>query len=131
MDPLSAIGLASSIVQFLDFGIKVADRLSEFNSRNPGEVPRSLQAISTQLPLLLNALGRIKADFQIGKLDFDTKCILRGMVSGCMTEVQKIERMMNEISLTPGDSFKVKIKKVFISLKYDEKVRAVEKNLRS
>ena len=129
MDPLSAIGLASAVVQFIDFGLNVAKRLEEFNSRNPGEVPRSLQAISTQLPLLLNALGRIKSDSQIKKLDFDTKCILRGMVSGCMAQIVEVEKMINEISVTPGDSFKVKIKKVFTSLKYDEKVWEIERNL--
>lgn len=129
MDPLSAIGLASAVVQFIDFGLKVAKRLDEFNSKNPGDVPKSLQAISTQLPLLLHALERIKSDSQIKNLDFDTKCILRGMVSGCMAQIVEVENMINEISRSPGDSLKVKIKKVFTSLKYDEKIWEVERNL--
>jgi ankyrin repeat protein len=129
MDPLSAIGLASAVVQFIDFGLKVANRLEEFNSKNPGEVPRSLQAICTQLPLLINALGRIKSDSQIKNLDFDTRCILRGMVSGCTAQIVEVEGMINEISRIPGDSFKVKIKKVFTSLKYEEKVWEIERNL--
>ena len=129
MDPLSAIGLASAIVQFIDFGFKVAKRLDEFNSKNPGEVPKSLQAISTQLPLLLNALGRIKSDSQVQKLDFDTKCILHGMVKGCMAQIVEVEGMINEISKMPGDSFVVKMKKALTSLKYDEKVWEVERNL--
>jgi ankyrin repeat protein len=129
MDPLSAIGLASAVVQFIDFGLKVAKRLDEFSSKSPGEVPKSLQAICTQLPLLVNALGRIKSDSQITALDFDTKCILRGMVTGCMAQIIEVENMINEISSIPDDSFKVKIKKVFTSLKYDEKVREIERNL--
>jgi hypothetical protein len=129
MDPLSAIGLASSIVQFIDFGLRVARRLDEFSSKNPGEVPKSLQAINTQLPLLLNALGRIKSDAQIKNLDFDTKCILRGMVSGCMAQIVEVEQMINEISSAPGDNFKTKLRKVFTSLKYDEKIWEVERNL--
>lgn len=129
MDPLSAIGLAASVVQFVQFGMLIANRLEEFSSKNPGEVPKSLQAISMQLPLLLNALGRIKSDSDIRNLDFDTKCILKGMVSGCQQQIVEIERMINEISKAPGDSFKTKIKKVFVSLKYDEKVWAIERNL--
>jgi ankyrin repeat protein len=129
MDPLSAIGLASAVVQFIDFGLKVAKRLEEFNSKEPGVVPRSLQVICTQLPLLLNALGRIKSDSQITNLDFDTRCILRGMVSGCSAQIAEVESMMNEISRIPGDSFKAKIKKVFTSLKYDEKIWEIERNL--
>ena len=129
MDPLSAIGLASSIIQFVDFGLKVAKRLDELNSS--GNVPKSLQSISTQLPLLLNALGRIKSDSQIKNLDFDTKCILRGMISGCRGQIVEVETMIDEISRMPGDSFKVKMKKVFTSLKYDEKVREIERNLQT
>jgi hypothetical protein len=47
MDPLSAIGLATAVVQFLDFGIKVVHRLEEYSSNNPAEVPKSLQTICT------------------------------------------------------------------------------------
>ncbi|KAG0645683.1 Multiple ankyrin repeat single KH domain-containing [Hyphodiscus hymeniophilus] len=130
MDPLTAIGLASAIVQFIEFGIKIAERLDEL-ANNASDVPRSLQAISTQLPLLLNSLGRIKSDAHLGTLDFDTRCILRGIVSGCMAQIAEVETMINEISRAPGDSFKVKMKKVFASLRYDEKAWDVERNLQT
>ena len=131
MDPLSAIGLASSIVQFIQFGLEVTNRLQELNSINPGEVPKSLQSISSQLPLLLNALGRIKSDAQLKNLDFDTKCILRGMISGCQSQIVEVENMINVITNAPGDNFKTKIKKVFTSFKYDDKVREIERNLQT
>jgi ankyrin repeat protein len=129
MDPLSAIGLASAVVQFIQFGLQVAERLEEFSSRNPGDIPRSLQAICTHLPLLANSLNKIKSDFQIKNLDFDTRCILKGIVSGCMAQVKEVESMINEISRMPGDSLKIKFKKVFTSLKYDEKIWEIERNL--
>jgi ankyrin repeat protein len=129
MDPLSAIGLASAVVQFITFGLNVVKHLDELNSNNPGEVPRSLRSISMQLPLLINALSRVKSDAQIKNLDFDTKCILRGMVSGCMSQVAEVEDMIQEISSYPAESFKSKIKKVFKTLNYDDKVREIERNL--
>jgi hypothetical protein len=129
MDPLSAIGLASAVVQFIDFGLKVAKRLDEFNSANAGEMPKSLTVVGTLIPLLTNALGRIKTDEQIKNLDFDTKCILKGIVSGCRAQIGEVEAMINEISKIPGDSFRQKIKKVFTSLNYDEKIWLIERNL--
>ncbi|TVY30865.1 Ankyrin-1 [Lachnellula hyalina] len=129
MDPVSAIGIASAVVQFVQFGFLVVKRLDELNKAHPGEVPRSLQAISTQLPLLLDALKRIKTDSEVKTLDVDTKCILRGVVSGCHGQVAEIETMINELSRSPGENFKTKIKKVFNGLKYDEKIWAVERNL--
>lgn len=131
MDPLSAIGLASSIVQFITFGLSVAKRLDELNAIHPGDVPKSLQAISSQLPLLLNALSRIKSDSQLKNLDFDTKCILRGMISGCQSQIIEVENMVNVITNAPGDNFKTKMKKVFTSFKYDDKVREIERNLQT
>jgi len=129
MDPISAIGLAAAVVQFIQFGVQVAKRLDEFNNANPGEVPRSLQAISIQLPLLLNALNRIKTDSEIKNFDVDTKCILRGVISGCQLQVAEVETMINDISRSPGEAFKARIRKVFTSLKYDEKIWEVERNL--
>ncbi|KAF4630605.1 hypothetical protein G7Y89_g7532 [Cudoniella acicularis] len=129
MDPLSAIGLASSVVQFIDFGLKVASRLHEFSSSNPSDLPKSLLSISTQLPLLLSSLQRITTSSKLSSLDFDTKCILRGVVSGCQTQVEEVEKILNDISKIPGDSLKHKLKKVFTSMKYDERVGNAERNL--
>ncbi|PQE06837.1 ankyrin 2,3 unc44 protein [Rutstroemia sp. NJR-2017a WRK4] len=129
MDPLTAISLASAIVQFVEFGFKVAKRLDEFNNLKSSEVPKSLQAIAIQLPLLVNSLGKIKTESQIKDLDFDTKCILRGVVAGCMTEIRQIEEIINKISAVPGASHTVKLKMVFMSFRLDEKMWAIERNL--
>ncbi|PQE05505.1 ankyrin 23 unc44 protein [Rutstroemia sp. NJR-2017a BBW] len=129
MDPLTAISLASAILQFVEFGFKVAKRLDEFNSLKSSEVPKSLQAIAIQLPLLVNSLGKIKTESQIKDLDFDTKCILRGVVAGCMTEIRQVEEIINKISAVPGASHTVKLKMVFMSFRLDEKMWAIERNL--
>ncbi|XWW97738.1 hypothetical protein V2A60_005725 [Cordyceps javanica] len=129
MDPLSAIGLASAIVQFVQFGFQIADRLQDLTSKHPGQIPKALQGISMHLPLLANSLSKIKSDSRISAFDFDTKCILKGIVSGCLTQVQEVEAMLEEIACTPGDSLKTKLKKVMTSMKYEEKLSRIERNL--
>lgn len=129
MDPLSAIGLASAIVQFVQFGFQIADRLQDLTSNHPGQIPKALHVISMHLPLLANSLSKIKSDSRIGAFDFDTKCILKGIVSGCLTQVQEVEAMLEEIACTPGDSLKTKLKKVMTSMKYEEKMTRIERNL--
>ncbi|KAJ6781599.1 hypothetical protein PWT90_06139 [Aphanocladium album] len=129
MDPLSAIGLASAIVQFVQFGFQIADRLQDLTSKHPGQIPKALQGISMHLPLLANSLSKIKSDSRIGAFDFDTKCILKGIVSGCLTQVQEVEAMLEEIACTPGDTLKTKLKKVMTSMKYEEKLSRIERNL--
>ncbi|KAM3464223.1 hypothetical protein NHJ6243_002530 [Beauveria neobassiana] len=130
MDPLSAISLASSIVQFVQFGFQIADRLQDLTAKHPGQVPRALQGISMHLPLLANSLSKIiKSDSRVGAFDLDTRCILKGIVSGCLTQVQEVEAMLQEIACTPGDSLKTKLKKVMTSVKYQEKLSRIERNL--
>ncbi|KAJ3497458.1 hypothetical protein NLG97_g1891 [Lecanicillium saksenae] len=129
MDPLSAIGLASAIVQFVQFGFQIADRLQDLTAKHPGQVPKALQGISMHLPLLANSLSKIKSDSRIGAFDFDTKCILKGIVAGCLIQVQEVEAMLEEIACTPGDSLKTKLKKVMTSMKYEEKMTRIERNL--
>lgn len=130
MDPISAVGVAACIVQFVALGGRVATRLKEYNSTII-DVPKSLQGISVQIPLIINALDRIKTDISTSKLDVNTRCILRGVVAGCMQQVEKIEKIIDRVQYTPGDSLVHKVQKVFMSLKNDEKVVAIEKNLQT
>jgi hypothetical protein len=59
----AVIGLVSAIVQLVQFGSKIVNRLDEFQS-NVGQVPQTFRDIKNQLPLLLNALRRTKKDVQ-------------------------------------------------------------------
>ncbi|MCJ1378617.1 Ankyrin repeat domain-containing protein 44 [Xylographa soralifera] len=129
MDPLTALGLAAAVIQFVQFGMQVAARLEDYRSSNPNEIPKSIEAICTQLPLLLNAFNRMNSEASLNKLDFDTRCILKGVVAGCMTQVEEIEKIVRQISNEPGQSLGVKMRKVFVSLKSEDKVWAIERNL--
>ncbi|MCJ1439262.1 hypothetical protein MMC27_008654 [Xylographa pallens] len=131
MDPLTALGLAAAVIQFVQFGMQVAARLEDYRSSNPNDIPKSIEAICTQLPLLLNAFNRMKSEASLNKLDFDTRCILKGVVAGCMTQVEEIEKIARQISNEPGQTLGVKMRKVFVSLKSEDKVWAIERNLQT
>ena len=131
MDPLSAIGIASAVAQFLDVGFKIGKRLAEYNKASPNEVPRSLQSINTQLPLLVNALQRVKTDVEVNKFDFDTQCILKGVISGCVNLVEEVESILNKVAKAPGESLTSKLRKSFASFKHDEKILAIDKSLQT
>ena len=131
MDPLSALGIAAAVAQFLDAGIKIGKRLAEYNKASPHEVPRSLQSINTQLPLLLNALQRVKTDVEVDKFDLDTRCILKGVISGCIVLIEEVETILNKVAKTPGESLASKLRKTLASFKHDEKILAIDKNLQT
>ena len=131
MDPISVLGITAAVVQFLEVGTRVTKRLAEYIASNPGDVPKSLQAIQNQLPLLLSSLSRIKSDLQSSKLDIETKCIIRGVVTGCTSQIEKVEEIIGKVVVGAEESFGVKVKKVVKSFKYEEKILAIEKNLQT
>lgn len=130
MDPLSAVGVASSVVQFIDFGFKVATRLKEYNSTST-DVPKSLRHIAAQLPLLLNALDRVKTSAEVERVDLVTRCILKGVVSGCKQQVEKIDKIIDKVLHVPGDSLVTRVQKVFVGLRNDDKVLEIERSLQT
>lgn len=131
MDPLSVLSLTSTIVQFVDFGFKVTRRLTDYAKAGIGDIPQTLETIANQLPLLLNALERVKANLADSKLDYDTRCILRGVVAGCMGLLGKVDKIMDKVLCVAGDSKVVRIRKAVKSLGTDDKLAAIEKDLQT
>ncbi|CAF9919272.1 MAG: hypothetical protein GOMPHAMPRED_001725 [Gomphillus americanus] len=129
MDPLSALGIATSAAQFIDFGFKVLNRIAEYNTASTKDVPRSLQSINIRLPLLLKSLSRAKSNAEIEKLDVDTKCMLRAVIAGCSTILSKIEDVLLRISKQPGESLASKMKKALTSFKADEIISSLDQDL--
>ena len=78
------LSLTSTIIQFVDFDFKVTRWLKDYAKAGIDDIPQTLGTIATQIPLFLSALERVKANLADGKLDYDTRCILKGVVSGCM-----------------------------------------------
>ncbi|KAK4697091.1 hypothetical protein P7C71_g935, partial [Lecanoromycetidae sp. Uapishka_2] len=129
MDPLSVLSLTSTIVQFIDFGFKVTKRLTEYANAGIDDIPQTLETIANQLPLLLNALERVKTNLTDNKLDYDTRCILRGVVAGCMVQVGRVDKIMDKVLCVEGDSKATRVRKAVKSLGSDDKLAAIEKNL--
>lgn len=128
MDAVSAIGVAAAVLQFVDLGTRIVKRLKDYSS-TASEVPKSLQHISYQLPLLVNALDRLKTGVQVERLDLSTKCILKGVVDGCKQQVDKLDGIIEKVLNIPGDSRRLKIQKALVSLRNDTKVLEIEKCL--
>ena len=131
MDPVSAIGIASSVATFIEIGYKVSKRLIEYTNAAQDEIPQFLRSVSAQLPLLLNALGRIKSEQNAAGLDTDTRCIVRGVVSGCISLATDLEDIVNKISREKSDSIGVKLRKGLSSFKNEEKIKTIDTTLQT
>ncbi len=111
MDPISAFGLAAAIIQIVDLTPKIVKQLKDYSSE-ASEVPKSLQHISIQLPLLVNTLDRLKTDTQVERFNIDTRCILKGAIETRLLNGQsprpfsreEIKRSGNQLIATAAPS---------------------------
>ena len=92
---LAAVGLASAIVQFIDFGSKVVSRLREFSSEVE-EVPKTFRSIKVQLPLILNILQQTKNQVDARQVDKDTAQALEAVVGESTATVKQLDERLTE-----------------------------------
>ncbi len=59
-EALAVIGLASSIITFVDMASKIVSRINDFRE-NAREVPKSFRDIAVQLPVLIDITKQIQA----------------------------------------------------------------------
>ena len=129
MDPVTALGVAAAIVQFVNLGVKVTKKLSEYVNASPGDMPKSLRSINIQLPLLLNALSRIQDESQIKKYDTELQYILNGVAIGCLKLARELDDISNRLKPKAGENLAAKVKKAFSSLKVDQRILDIDRGL--
>jgi hypothetical protein len=101
-EALAIAGLVSVIVQFIDFGSKIIERLDEFKS-NVKNVPKSFQDIKAEIPLLLRTLKRTKEDAEAQCYGEDTLQALLLVVEGCRSQVELLNDTLLKTLPNPRD----------------------------
>lgn len=100
---IAALGLASAILSFIEFGAKVIKRLDEFKA-NVTDLPQSFLHISNQLPLLVDITKRLHGQACRDELDPKTKSTLMPVVEGLHGEIQKLDAVLRKILPAAQDS---------------------------
>lgn len=128
MDPVSAIGLAAAIVQFIDIGAKVAKRLHSF-SNDLDQVPKAFRQMSVNLPLIVDGLRRIKLQEDSDKLDEATRSALRPVVTECIRSTEELSGILDKTLPSATASSWERRKKALLSLGKDRKVEEISEAL--
>jgi hypothetical protein len=101
-EALAIVGLVSAIVQFVDFGAKIVERLNEFNS-DAHEVPKTFQTIEVQLPLLIDTLHRTQQQASDGHISMRTASALKPLIEACCEEITALQKILDK-AIPPKES---------------------------
>jgi hypothetical protein len=128
-EALAIIGLVSAIVQFVDFGSKIVERLQDFYS-SVNEVPKAFRDVKVELPLLLNTLKRTQAQAESGALSKETQEALLPVVEGCRSQVELLDSSLVKSLPKLGDSSLRRGMTAFLSVGQEKKVEQITTTLR-
>jgi hypothetical protein len=129
-EALAIVGLVSAVVQFMDFSTKIVKRLDEFQS-SIDHVPKSFQAIKSELPLFLYTLRRTKEQAEAGYVDEDTQHALLQVVEDCRLHANLLNDTLVKMLPNPEDRKLRRMMKAFQSVLQEKKIQEIIARLRN
>ena len=126
MDPVTAIGLAAAVVNFVELGSKITKRLRELSEA--GDVPEVFRDIRTRLPLLTSII--VYTQHCTENLSPEARQALEKVVSECFEQVTQLDDVLRKVVISRGDSRIKKTFKAVVSLVEEGRVQRIATALR-
>ena len=97
------VGIMTSIVQLIDFSLRVLDCLNKFQS-SLEEIPKSFHYIKAELPVLQNTLQQTKEVIDAGVIRDKMKRALIPAIKGCRKQIGLLNVILAKMLPTPSNS---------------------------
>jgi hypothetical protein len=123
-EALAVVGVASNIIQLVDFGSKVLHRLNDFQS-SLGEIPKSFRHVKAELPILIDTLEQTKVVVENGSIREKTRHALLPVINGCREQIKSLNDVIDRVLPLASDSWTKKTTKAISSLRQDAKVAKI------
>ncbi|PHH85178.1 hypothetical protein CDD83_793 [Cordyceps sp. RAO-2017] len=128
MEPVAAIGLAAAIVQFIDYGCKVAGRVNDFVTA-ASSVPQSFRQIHETLAMVRYCLAKIQDADRAGAVNAKAQEALLPIIESCLSELRKLDGILHKAMPSAGSRRFERASKALASLYYDKKVAAIDQTI--
>ena len=122
------VGLASSIIQLIDYTSRTAKRLRDFSSHMES-LPSVFRNLQITLPLILDILKRTRQQIDFEEISQETQVALSPLLEGCHQEVQRLEEMLTGLFPHPLDSRFKKTGKALASILKEKKIEGISSAL--
>jgi len=123
-EALAGVQIAASIIQVIDVGVRVLERLKDFHDTT-NALPDALKHISNKLPILIDAL-RLTNDAMEVMTDRARKAF-QPAIQECYTQITRLEVTINAVLPRKGDTGGRRTWKAILSVKQDGQVKKMDK----
>jgi hypothetical protein len=128
MEALAAVGFASSIVQFVDFGTRLCTRIREYSSVT-NDIPKKLLDLGERLSYVLETIKSL-AEGGLTKLEHEEKTL-----QACLKQAKEIDALLDSFKppttagVCPNTLSLDKARAAFKSLRGESKIDAMQLTL--
>ena len=126
MDPITAVGLASAIITFVNIGTRISRRIKELSEA--GDTPDVFRDIKTRLPLLISIV--VRTQHETHKLSPEAEEAFEEVVRQCYEQVSQLDEVLKKVMISKGDSRLKKTVRAGISLVEEGRVQRIATALR-
>ena len=121
MDPVTALGLGSAIVTFVQIATKIANRVKGFSEA--GDIPEVFRDIRTRLPLVISIV--IRTQHGIDDLSPEAKEAFEEIVRQSFKQIGQLEEVLQKVKISKSDSRVKKTVRAGISLIEEGRVQKI------
>lgn len=126
MDPITAVGLASAIVTFVDIGTKIASRMKEMSEA--GDIPEVFRDLRARLPLVMSTI--VSTQHGLDSLSPEAEQAFKEVVRQCFAQVNQLDEILKKVAVSKGDSRLKKAVKAGFSMVEEGRVQRIATALR-
>ena len=129
-EALAVVGLVSAIVQFVDFGTKIVNRLHEFQAE-VADGPKVYQDVQTRLPLMLDLMTKIRVRIVAGQIDRSSQATMLPIIESCISQVNLLNNLLLKALPQASDSSWTRGKRAFHSVIREPEMEKIDHVLRT
>ena len=129
-EALAIIGLASSIITFVDAAQKVISRLKDY-WESGRELPKAYANVSNQLAFMVQEVEEMKDEYQRGLIPTDKAVRLHDAIEACNRQTTRLNAILDDVLPAPNDSKLQRGRKALRSLRREKEVAGIQSSIES
>ena len=129
-EAIAAIGLASALLTFIDFGAKVIRRLRQVED-HLSESSSYFRNVRVRLPLMMDLVKKIMLQMEAGLVPNKSEEVMYPVVNSCIAQAQELDKLFDRILPQAKDGSWTRGMKAIYSVLSESEVERIDSGMKS
>ena len=129
-EALAIVGLASSIITFVDAAQNVISRLKDY-WESGRELPKAYANVRNQLAFMIPEVEEMKNEYHRGLIPADRAVGLHDAIEACIRQTTRLNAILDDVLTAPNDSKIQRGRKALRSLRREREVAGIQASIES